>query len=96
VLPGEFCGWAARGSSKEAVPSAGTARRYSSHACAAGILKWQVRGGIRVGAVCITAPTRPVRGLFRPRPWAGPCPSVAGSSAVGGPLVPRNPAPTDA
>jgi hypothetical protein len=26
--------------------------------------------------VGITAPTGPVRGLFRPRPWAGPCPSV--------------------
>jgi hypothetical protein len=24
----------------------------------------------------VTAPTGPVRSLFRPRPWAGPCPSV--------------------
>ena len=50
-----------------------------------------------------------VRGLVRARPWAGPCPSVglsvpvrarpcpsvAGSATVGGPLGPRNPAPTD-
>jgi hypothetical protein len=45
--------------------------------------------------VGITAPTGPVRGLVRPRPWAGPWPSVGGSPTVGGPLGPRNPAPTD-
>jgi hypothetical protein len=52
--------------------------------------------GIRVRAVCVAAPAGPVRGLFRPRPRAGPWPSVGGSATVGGPLVPRNPAPTDA
>ena len=43
--------------------------------------------GMTVGT---TAPTGPVRGLFCPRPWAGPWPSVGGSPTVGGPLGPRN------
>jgi len=30
----------------------------------------------------MTAPAGPVRGLFRPRPWAGPGPSVARSVSV--------------
>jgi hypothetical protein len=55
VLLGEFCGWVAQGSSQEVVPSASTARRYSSHAGAAGILKWQTRAGTRAGTVCGTA-----------------------------------------
>jgi hypothetical protein len=103
VLLGEFCGWVPRGSSREASPSAGKARGYSSHACAAGILKWQVRVGIQAGTVSMTLPPAPsvaipapVRGLVRGRPWAGPCSSVAGSATVRGPRGPRNPAPTDA
>lgn len=43
---------------------------------ARGTLKCQARATNPGGAVSITAPTGPVRGLFRPRPWAGPCPSV--------------------
>jgi len=43
VLLGEFCGRMARGSSKEAAPSAGTARGYSSQPYAAGVLECQVR-----------------------------------------------------
>ena len=35
-------------------------------------------------AVCITAPAGPVRGLLRPRPWAGPWPSVGRSVPVRG------------
>jgi hypothetical protein len=61
-----------------------------------GILKWQVRVGIRAGAVSMTAPTGPVRGLFSSRPWAGPCPSVGRSASVRGPREPRNQVPTDA
>jgi hypothetical protein len=53
-----------------------------------GLLKWQVKAGIRVGTVGITAPARPVRSLLRP--------SVGWSVLVRGPHAPRNPAPTDA
>ena len=43
------------------------------------------------GTVSITAPAGPVRGLFRPRPWAGPRPSVARSGS--GPWTARTPEP---
>jgi hypothetical protein len=68
VLLGEFCGRVARGSSREASPSAGTARGYSSHAYAAGILKCQVRDTKR-------ADGRRNRS-HPPRPWVFPHPSV--------------------
>ena len=49
------------------------------------------QSGIRVRAVCITAPaapsvalSAPVRGLVRARPWAGPWPSVGWSVPVRG------------
>jgi hypothetical protein len=42
------------------------------------------QGRIRVRAVCVTAPTGPVHGLFHPRPWAGPCPSVARTAPKSG------------
>ena len=54
------------------------------------------QGEIRAGTVSMTAPAGPVRGLVRPRPWAGPCLSVARSASVRGPHGPWNPAPTDA
>ena len=38
-----------------------------------------------MGAVCMTAPTSPVRDLFRPRPWTGPWRSVGRSVPVRGP-----------
>jgi hypothetical protein len=77
-------------------PAAGSTRRGGRRRHRAGILKWQVKAGIRMGAVCKTAPTAPVRGLFRPRPWAGPWPSVGQPSTVCRPLGPRNPVSTDA
>ena len=40
-------------------------------------LKWQVEGEKRRVTVGVTAPTGPVRDVFRPRPWAGACLSVA-------------------
>jgi hypothetical protein len=76
VLLGEFCGPMARGSSKEAAPSAGTARGYSSHAYAAGGPEMPGQSQKAGWTVGVTAPVGPVRGLFRARPWAGPCPSV--------------------
>ena len=50
------------------------------------VLKWQVRGEKRVGEVGVTAPTGPVRGLFRPRPWPArpPEPGAHGRIADGG------------
>jgi hypothetical protein len=39
-------------------------------------MKWQVKGEKRGLVVGLTAPTGPVRGLVRSRPWVGPCPSV--------------------
>ena len=39
-------------------------------------LKWQVEGEKRSVTVGVTAPTGPVRDVFRPRPWAGACASV--------------------
>ncbi len=40
-----------------------------------------LEAGLAVGA---TAPTGPARGLFGPRPWAGPCSSVSWSAPVRG------------
>ena len=58
-------------------PVGGVSRRSLFRAAGVGAaVVWQVRAGIRVGAVCVTAPTGPVRRLFRARPWAGPCSSV--------------------
>src|ERR1019366_283898 len=65
-------------------------RRWKEGPCSKVILKWQVRAGIRAGAVGINAPTGPLRGLFlpppRPRPWPFLPPSVARSAPVRGPF----------
>ena len=55
-----------------------------------GLLKCQVRVGIRVGAVSETAPTGPVRGFFRPRPWPVRASSVVRSAPVRGQFAARS------
>jgi hypothetical protein len=47
-------------------------------------MKRQVKGEKRGLAVGLTAPTGPVRGLFRARPWAGPCPTVVRTAPESG------------